>query len=196
MNIKKEVYIIGGPNGAGKTTFVEQFLPKYIHVRNFVNADIIAFGLSPLDVSLMNIKAGKLMLTLIREYKNKGMPFGFETTLAGKKWGSLMKELKNSGYAIYLFFLDISSVKLSISRIKYRVKLGGHSIPEETIRRRYFRSRRNFWNLYKNKADYWYLFNNSGPAPDLVAAAKNGQNTLNVSDQEYYDFFLDSLKEG
>lgn len=185
--MKKEVYIIGGPNGAGKTTFVEQFLPNYIKVTNFVNADEIAQGLSPLNSSPMNIKAGKLMLDLIDEYIAKGQPFGFETTLAGKKWAALIDDLKQNGYTIYLFFLDLSSEDLAVSRVKYRVETGGHEIPEETIRRRYIRSRNNFWNIYKDMADFWYIFDNSGNNPDLAATS------LEVFNINYYNQFVNSL---
>lgn len=192
MNHHKEVYIIGGPNGAGKTTFVREFLPEYIKVRNFINADDIAFGLSPLDSQAMNIRSGRIMLELIEEYKSKGVAFGFETTLAGRKWISLIDELKNAGYTVYIFFLDLLSINLSLSRVRYRIEAGGHAIPEETVRRRYGRSRQNFWNNYKNMSNKWYLFDNSGDKPELVATGLEDQ--LNIIDKPYLDFFLASIK--
>ena len=94
MSNKKEVYIVGGPNGAGKTTFVKHFLPEYVNVTNFVNADDIAVGLSPFDRNAMPIKSGKLMLELIDQYRENGESFGFETTLAGQKWKKMIKEMK------------------------------------------------------------------------------------------------------
>ena len=194
MSEQKEVYIVGGPNGAGKTTFVKQFLPNYINVRNFVNADDIAGGLSPLDSSSMNITSGKLMLQLIDKYKNKGEPFGFESTLAGKKWMRMIRELKGAGYLAYIFFLDLASAELAVSRVKYRVESGGHDIPEETIRRRYLRSRRNFWYNYRAEVDGWYLFDNSTKVPKLVA--NNISRELKVIDLKYLKFFEDTLGEG
>ncbi len=191
MSDQKEVYIVGGPNGSGKTTFVKQFLPNYVNVRNFVNADDIAVGLSPFDYSTMNITSGKLMIGLIDKYKEKGEPFGFETTLAGKRWVKMIKELNDAGYMIFIYFLDLASVDLAVSRVKFRVESGGHNIPEETIRRRYSRSRHNFWYNYKNMAHKWYLFNNSGKTPELVANGIKGE--VKIIDQKYFDGFKEAI---
>jgi len=190
----KEVFIIGGPNGAGKSTFVEYYLPKYIQVTNFINADHIAKGLSPLDQTSHAIRAGKLMLQLIDENMKKGVSFGFETTLAGQKWLALVNKLKHNGYKVYLFFLDIDTEELAVNRVARRVELGGHDIPEATIRRRFKRARAHFWDVYKNAADKWFLFNNSRfNSPALVA--QNEDQKEEVLDKEYYDFFISSIKE-
>lgn len=192
MTSQKEVYIVGGPNGSGKTTFVKQFLPEYVKVKNFVNADDIAVGLSPFDYTAMSITSGKLMLELIDKYKDKEESFGFETTLAGKRWMKMIKELNEAGYVTFIYFLDLASVDLATSRVCCRVELGGHDIPEETIRRRYFRSRSNFWYNYKNMAHNWYLFDNSGKTPELIANSINGD--LKIIDRQYFDFFKGSVQ--
>ena len=188
---KKEVYIIGGPNGAGKTTFVKQFLPNYVEVRNFINADNIAKGLSPMGPSSMDITSGKLMIELIDKYSHKGESFAFEETLARKMLMSRIRKLKEAGYLIYIFFLDLASAELAVSRVKYRVETGGHDIPEETIRRRYLRSRRNFWYNYKGAVDGWYLFDNSTKFPKLIAN-HIGQE-LRVIDLKYFKLFENTL---
>ena len=61
------LYIIAGPNGAGKTTFAKEFLPHYAKCENFVNADLIAQGLSPFSPAAAGIKAGRLLLKQINE---------------------------------------------------------------------------------------------------------------------------------
>lgn len=192
MGDQKEVYVVGGPNGSGKTTFVKQFLPQYVKIRNFVNADDIAFGLSPLDRNSMNIRSGRLMLELIAAYQRKGESFGFETTLAGKRWFRMIKELKQAGYKVFIYFLDLTAADLAVSRVRYRIETGGHGIPEETIRRRYVRSRHNFWYNYKELADSWYLFNNSSKNPELVANSISEE--LIIANQDYFSFFVSSIE--
>jgi predicted ABC-type ATPase len=171
---KRNVYIIAGPNGSGKTTFAREFLPDYVNCPNFVNADLIALGLAPFEPSAAVIKAGKLVLQQIHEFARRNVDFAFETTLSGKSYARLLKELKLKEYGIHLFFLWIPSPELAIARIKDRVAEGGHNIPAQDVRRRFTRSIYNFFNLYDPLVDSWMVFDNSKARPILIAKRKNG----------------------
>lgn len=169
----KNVYIIAGPNGSGKTTFAREFLPGYAHCSNFVNADLIALGLAPFEPRAAAIKAGKLVLQQIHEYAGRDVDFAFETTLSGKSYANLLKELKSKDYGLHLFFLWIPSPELAIARIKDRVTEGGHNVPAEDVRRRFTRGIHNLFNLYEPIVNSWILFDNSKAKPVLIAKRKN-----------------------
>lgn len=189
---KKNVYIIAGPNGAGKTTFAQEFLPKYAECTNFVNADLIAQGIAPFSPEKAGLRAGKLLLEEIRRLAASGQDFGFETTLAGKTYVTLLKDLISTGYRIHLFFLWIPSVDLALLRVKQRVALGGHSIPEPDVRRRFKRGLTNLFKVYKPLLDAWYLFDNSTTKPALIAKDEDGSVT--VKDQALFDKILKETK--
>jgi len=172
--VKSNVYIIAGPNGAGKTTFARLFLPDYVNCPNFVNADLIAQGLAPFGPRAAAIKAGKLVLQQIHEFTRRDIDFAFETTLSGRSYANLLKELKIKEYRLHLFFLWIPSPELAMARIKDRVAEGGHNVPAEDVRRRFTRGLRNFFNLYEPLVDSWMLFDNSKAKPVLIAKRKNG----------------------
>ena len=137
MSIKRQspsLYVIAGPNGAGKTTFAKEFLPHYAKCENFVNADLIAQGLSPFSPAAAGIKAGRLLLKQIHEFAEQRADFAFETTLAGKTYVRFLRRLKQQGYVIHLFFLWIPTVEVALARIADRVRRGGHEIPEKVVR--------------------------------------------------------------
>ncbi len=169
----KKVHIIAGPNGAGKTTFAREFLPNYTKCLNFINADLIAQGLSPFSPQQAAIKAGKLVLQQIREFSDRGVDFGFETTLAGKTYLRVFHDLKEKGYKLHLFFLWIPSPQLAIARVKDRVEQGGHDVPVEDIKRRFERSLINFFKIYQSMLNSWLLFDNSGREPKLIVEKNN-----------------------
>src|SRR4051794_6777634 len=122
-------YVIAGPNGAGKTTFAMEFLPAFVQCREFVNADLIAAGLSPFAPETQAIRAGRLMLTRIKELAAARQDFAFETTLAGRSSLKVVTDLKQSGYQVILFFLCLPRAQMAVERVALRVRLGGHDVP-------------------------------------------------------------------
>ena len=176
--MSKNVYIIAGPNGSGKTTFAKKFLPDYAKCQNFVNADLIAQGLSPFSPRTAAIRAGRLVLEQIRNLGEKNVDFAFETTLSGKSYISFLTELKRKGYSINIFFLWIPNTELALSRIKDRVASGGHDVPAVDVRRRFHRGLYNFLKLYKPLADTWLLFNNADSVPHLIARDRDGKTEI------------------
>lgn len=165
-----KVYVIAGPNGAGKTTFASKFLPDFVTCREFLNADLIAAGLSPFAPETQNVRAGRLLLERIEESAHQRIDFGFETTLAGRSYVKLLKDLKTSGYGVCLFFLWLPETELAVARVANRVSQGGHNVPAEDIKRRYWAGLRNFFKLYEPILDEWWLYNNSVLPPQLVAS--------------------------
>ena len=178
----KNAYIIAGPNGSGKTTFAKLFLPHYAACDNFVNADLIAQGLSPFAPGSVAISAEKLVIRQINDYVARGADFAFETTLSGRAYVGLLGRLKKKGYRVNLYFLWLPSPELAIARIRERVLEGGHHVPSEGVRRRFVRGIRNFLGLYEPMMDSWMLFDNSGTKPILIAKRSNGKKEVMLPD--------------
>lgn len=179
------VYIIAGPNGAGKTTFAEDFLPEFAHCREFLNADLIAAGLSPFSPETQDFRAGRLLLTRIRELVAAKQNFAFETTLSGRTYVRLLKHMKEQGYSIVLFFLWLPDVDMAISRVKSRVEQGGHNIPTPVIQRRYLSGLKNLFQLYRPLADTLKLFDASFLPPKEISNEEKGG--LKIFDTDAYD---------
>jgi predicted ABC-type ATPase len=179
------VYTIAGPNGAGKTTFAREFLPNYADCKNFINADLIAQGVSPFSPEAIAFRAGRLMLAEIQLYVRRGASFGFETTLSGQSYLSMIRHLKKRGYEVHFFFLWVPSVDLALKRVRARVLEGGHDVPENVVRRRFDRSIRNFLLRYLPLGNSWMLFDNSGATPTVIAFEK--QNSLRIIKREIYE---------
>jgi len=172
------VYVIARPNGAGKTTFSAEFLPDFVNCREFLNADLIAAGLSPFAPETQNLRAGRLLLTRIKELTGGKQDFGFETTLSGRSYVRLLNEMKNDGYRILLFFLWLPSADLAVARVKNRVRQGGHNVPEPVIRRRFESGIRNLFRLYRPRLDAWWLYDASRLPPKVVAEEEDGELRL------------------
>ncbi len=166
--MKNKCYIIAGPNGAGKTTFANEFLPIEAECLNFINADLIAQGLSPFQPNKMAIEAGRLMIQNIKECVKKSESFAFETTLSGKGYINKIRKWKTKPYEIIIYYLKVPTVEFAIARVKLRVSQGGHDVPEQDIIRRFGRSWINFQQIYKPLADSWIVFDTSGNQPVIL----------------------------
>lgn len=164
----KRILIIAGPNGAGKTTFAREFLPNEADCPIFVNADLIAAGLSPFAPELAVLRAGRLMLEQIAEHVRLQQSFAFETTLSGLAYAKHIPEWRQIGYWVELFFLALPHADMAVARVAERVKQGGHDVPEKTIRRRFASGRRNFENIYRGLVDAWAMYDNSEITPVLL----------------------------
>lgn len=170
---EKKILIIAGPNGAGKTTFAEEFLPQEAACPNFVNADLIAAGLSPFAPEVAAVKAGRLMLEEIAHHVRQGHSFAFETTLSGRSYAQRISQWRQAGYHVKLFFLRLVSVELAVQRVQQRVLAGGHDVAEPVIRRRFDAGWRHFNGLYKPLVNEWALYDNSGAVPNLLDEGLN-----------------------
>ena len=168
MDAKKIIIIIAGPNGAGKTTFAREFLPHEAAVLQFVNADLIAAGLSPFAPESAALQAGRLMLTQIAAHVAHGRSFALETTLSGLGYARQISLWRAAGYAVVLHFLALPSADMAVQRVAQRVRQGGHNIPEAVIRRRFASGQANLAR-YCALVDDWDVYDNSGPLPVLLS---------------------------
>lgn len=166
----KKIVILGGPNGAGKTTFAREFLRREGDCPIFVNADLIAAGLSPFRPEMTAVRAGRIMLGEIRNHVRAGRSFAFETTLSGRLYSRWIPRWRRQGYRVKLIYLSLSTVELALARVGARILQGGHGLPREMVVRRFAASWRNFNQVYKPLVDSWVLYDNSGDVPVLIDA--------------------------
>lgn len=171
-------WIIAGPNGAGKTTFALKFLPEVAGCRYFVNADLIAAGMSPLAPERELVTASRLYLAEVERHIAARHDFALETTLAGRSYLQLMLRLKQAGWRVELVYLALPSMEMSKLRVAERVAHGGHDIPLAAIERRFSRSLAHLFSLSPSHADQIRCFLNSGNAPIPVFIQRNGEREI------------------
>jgi len=164
----KEVLILAGPNGAGKTTFAREFLLNEARCPTFVNADLIAAGLSPFQPERAAMRAGRVMVDLIRAHVTRGESFAVETTLADRSYARMIRHWRAESYRVSIWFLALPSPDVAIARVAERVSHGGHSVPDSVVRRRFAAGLENFENLYKPLVDAWVLYDNASEEPVLL----------------------------
>ena len=169
-DLRPSVVVLAGPNGAGKSTVAPALLQGTLGVTEFVNADDIARGLSAFNAERAALPAGRVMIERLRELARQRVSFAFETTLASRSFAPWLDRLKRDGYSTHMLFLWLPSADFAIDRVADRVRMGGHSVPAETVLRRYRAGIRNFFNLYERLASTWRVYDNSGDVPRLIAA--------------------------
>jgi predicted ABC-type ATPase len=179
------MYVISGCNGAGKTTASYTILSEMLQCRDFVNSDEIARGISPFDLSHAAIDAGRVMLKRIKSLTDTKEDFAFETTLAVRSYASLIEKTKKKGYEIMLVYFWLKSPDLAVERVQNRVIAGGHSIPENVIRRRYWSGMRNLFNIYIPLSNRWLLINNSETPSSLIAEGSGLKETKIYNKRDY-----------
>ena len=187
-----KLYIIASPNGAGKTTFALEYLPQVVGCTRFINADLIAAGLSPLAPERELMAASRIFLGEIEELIEEGESFAFETTLAGRVYLRLVERLKYSGWQIELIYLALPNVQMSELRVAERVAHGGHNIPLSDIRRRFSRSLRNLFEEFSQRVDRCICFMNDGENP-VVVFEQCGSNR-DILHDDYYQLLMKEAK--
>lgn len=181
-------WIIAGPNGAGKTTFALEYLPQVAHCSRFVNADLIAAGLSPLAPERELLAASRLFLSEVEACIEQREDFAFETTLAGRSYLKLISRLQADGWRVELIYLALPSMEMSKLRVAERVAHGGHNIPAADIERRFARSLGNLLNTFSAQVDACRCFMNSDATPELVFEQQG--EVRSVVHTEYYQHLL------
>jgi predicted ABC-type ATPase len=169
------LFIIAGPNGVGKTTFADRYLPDEAKQLEFVNADLIARGLSPYDPEAAAMEAGRIALTRIRELIASRTGFTWETTMSGKTAVVWLRQAREAGYVLKSYFLWVRNLETTIRRIRQRVVEGGHAISEDVSRRRFFKTIQNFFTIYRPLMTSWRLYENELLGPRLLAVEKYGR---------------------
>ena len=181
--MSKQLYIIAGCNGAGKTTASFTILPEVLDCKEFINADEIAKGLSPFQPESVAMQAGRIMLARMDELLQKGETFAFETTLATKSYKQKIEWAQANGYEVTLLFFWLDSPNMAKKRVAQRVAEGGHSIPSETIERRYHNGIANLFTIYIDMVDICYIFDNSeGERTPIAKKYKGGKEIIYNTD--------------
>ncbi len=181
-NTPPSLIIVAGPNGDGKSTAAPALLRETLGVTAFVNAAVIAQGLSAFEPKRVAFAAGRIMLARIQELAQQGANFAFETTLSSKSFARWIRQLMRTGYQFHLVFLWLSSADMAVQRVADRVRLGGHDVREAIIRRRYDAGLRNFFALYQPLGTTWRMYDNSNDTGTRLIAAGRYNTITQIDD--------------
>ena len=182
---EKNIYIISGCNGAGKTTASMTILPEILNCKEFVNADMIASGLSPFQPEKVAFEAGRIMLERINFLMQTNQSFAIETTLATISYKNKLLKAVENGYKVKLLFFWLPTYEMAINRVEIRVSEGGHNIPKDIIKRRYFRGIENLFKIYLPLSNDWAVFENSKEHPKIIAEGIS--NNIKVIEKELWN---------
>lgn len=187
---------LAGPNGAGKSTSGPALLRDTLGITEFVNADLIAQGLSPFAPDRAAIAAGRIMLTRLRQLARKKSSFAFETTLSGRAYARWIAKLLEDGYNFHVIYLWLPSPEHAVARVADRVRRGGHHVRDDVVRRRYYGGLRNFFRLFRPMAKTWRLYDNSrGTEPHLIARGGMTEDTK-IFDQQTWQLVKRGIENG
>lgn len=185
---RPQAVVIAGPNGAGKTTAAPRLLHAGVGIDAFVNADVIAQGLSGFSPASAALEAGRIMLHRLDELAHAGANFAFESTLAGRSVRGRLLDLIARGYAVHLVYLWLPSPEMAVERVRHRVRTGGHDVPEPVIQRRFWRSLVNFDRIYRPIVTSWQLYDGSRlPERPLVAQGSESGRTTIIDEETWND---------
>lgn len=184
---QKELLVVGGPNGSGKSTFVARFLAE--RHWPYLCADLIATEYQHLDVLSRQVEAGREFIRRSELQLQADASFVIETTMSGRTLRSFLARARRAGFGITIFFIYLDSPETCVARVQQRVRRGGHHVPEEDIYRRFQRSCSNFWRLYREIADYWYVVYNSAGDYKWIASGMDVV-AVRVHDETAFQQFL------
>jgi predicted ABC-type ATPase len=195
-NQNPHLIVIAGPNGAGKSTTAPSLLKGTLGVDEFVNADIIAQGLSGFQPEGAAFHAGRVMLERIHYLAKKRVNFAFETTLSSRTFATWITGLRKTGYDFHLVFLWLPSEEFAVARVTERVRMGGHNVPEDVVRRRFKAGLSNFYQLYKPLADFWRFYDNSDPSGPRIIASGGRKQSDNIQSIETWSRLMGEFIHG
>jgi predicted ABC-type ATPase len=180
--------IFAGPNGSGKSTLAELLLQEKL-LDSFVNADVIARGLSHVQEESSEISAGKILVKRVEQAISEQQDISFETTLSGKIWKRYAKLAKSKGFQTIIYYVSVANPDLAIERVNKRVLEGGHAVPQDVVRRRFYRSIVNFFNEYVELVDLWYMFDNSEGTARLIARHEQDEDGVEIVNTDLYEHY-------